>query len=123
MQDNVFDVAFEEINSSVTVFSCMKTYRDVDSLIKMLMSEVNMIVNNDYTYYAKNRDSSLLIIIQKDYDYFRYIKIVGITKNVKMKIKECIDNSEHREVVTNLFSKNSYSSPRSFKRYESCTLL
>ena len=121
LQEGVFDTANEEIKNHIQRGAYMKTYRNVKDLSQMLLNVIDSIIENNYMYAVKLQNTTMLIKIKKGFDHFQYIKIEGLDKNSKLKIKDSIivslPSSDHH-IVSKLFNGTSYS----FYRPASCIL-
>lgn len=115
LQDGVFDVLVEERKEMVGIFHQMKTYHNINDLIRQIQKEIDSIIYSHNDYYVTFENECLKISVDKTKEHYRYIKISGITESTKRKIKEGITtgvNENHREFVSNLFKRSAFGSPR-----------
>lgn len=128
LQENFFDTLVQEIDNNLPKAHIMKTFKSVEGLIKFLFEEINNIINCEYFYHIRYVDHSLIISIKMSPRYYRYVKVVGITGNLKQKIKKGIVENihpQHIKIANDLFNNSSYglvSQPKPIKT-DSCLIL
>ena len=126
LKEGVFDTLTEEhVNGNVKKYS-MKTYQNLNELTYMMMSEIDSISYNNCGYSVKFDENFILMCILKTSSIFRYVKIEGVTEEIKKRIKQNMLNitkGSHKEIIDDFFSGKTYMAPRYFTKNNSCTIV
>lgn len=126
LKEGVFDTLTEEhVNGDVKKYS-MKTYQNLNELTHMMMSEIDSISYNNCGYSVNFEEKFILMCILKTPDVFRYVKIEGVTGEIKKRIKQNmlnITNGSKKENIDDFFSDKTYVAPRYFSKNNSCTIV